>query len=164
MSVCSYLESEESGLKKIVIAPVILFVLLLAASGAMAADCNAIPWGGPVAGLEQMTFVRSADGVKYYAVKKDKACGISEIEDTRVTYGFRGGKLYATIVEIDKAKDVKNVISILMDSYGLPSHKKSEGWDIYRWENDELKIKLKSQYTTDRIKIGTYYKPLMPKE
>jgi len=151
-------------LKKIVIAPVILLILLSTVFVAMAEDCNVIPWGESLTAVEQITFSRSAGGVTYYTVNKVQACGVSKIEDTRVTYGFREGKLYTTIVEIDKAKDVKNVISILMDSYGLPDHKKSDGWDVYRWENDELKIKLKSQYSSDRIKIGMYYKPLIPKE
>ncbi|MBI9081258.1 MAG: hypothetical protein JEY79_16145 [Pseudodesulfovibrio sp.] len=159
-----YIERKESGLKKIVIVPVVLLILLSTVCVSMAEECNATPWGEPLSAIEQVTFASSAGGVTYYTVNKVQACGISKIEDTRVTYGFREGKLYTTIVEIDKAKDVKNVISILMDSYGLPDHKKSDGWDIYRWETDDLKIKLKSQYSTDRIKIGTYYKPLAPKE
>ncbi len=151
-------------MKKISIIPAVLLLLLLTASMVMAEDCNAIPWGEPLKAVEQLTFSHTAGGVKYYKVNKVEACGVAKVEDTRVTYGFLDGKLYTTIVEIDKAKDVKKVISILMDSYGLPDHKKSDGWDIYRWENEDLKIKLKSQYSTDRIKIGMYYKPLIPKE
>ena len=163
------LREKEPGLKKFVLVPIALLVLLLMTSLscfalAEAEECNSIPWGDPLTTVEQLSFSHAAGGIKYYTVNKVEACGIAMIEDTRVTYGFSKGKLYTTIVEIDKAKDIKNVISILMDSYGLPNHKKEDGWDIYRWENDDLKIKLKSQYSTDRIKIGTYYKPLTPKE
>ncbi|WP_242012317.1 hypothetical protein [Pseudodesulfovibrio cashew] len=142
-----------------------LLLLLLAALPAMAesAKCNAIPWGEPLTAVEQIQYSHTADGIRYYKVTKVEACGISKIEDTRVTYGFRENRLYTTIVEIDKAKDVQKVVSLLVDEYGLPDTKKDSGWDVYRWENDKLKIKLKSQYTTDRIKIGMYYKPLMPK-
>lgn len=147
-------------MKKLCLVPCVMLILLLSTVAAQAEDCNAIPWGEPLSAVEEITYSHTSGGVKYYTVNKVKACGVSKVEDTRVTYGFRDGKLYTTIVEIDKAKDVKNVISMLMDSYGLPDHKKSDGWDIYRWENDELKIKLKSQYTTDRIKIGMYYKNL----
>lgn len=126
--------------------------------------CNAIPWGEPLTAIEQIEFSHAAGGVRYYKVTKVEACGINKIEDTRVTYGFRENKLFATIVEIDKAKDVRKVISILIEEYGLPDTKKDQGWDIYKWENKDLSIKLKSQYSTDRIKIGMYYKPLIPKE
>ncbi len=144
---------------------VLMFVLLLAPTAmAESKKCNAIPWGESFTALEEIEFSHVADGVRYYTVNKVEACGISKIEDTRVTYGFRENKLYTTIIEIEKARDVKRIISILMDEYGLPDHKKQDGWGIYKWENDKLKIKLKSQYSTDRIKIGMYYKPLMPKE
>jgi len=152
-------------LKKIILTLIAVAVMLTAASVAGAAEkCNAIPWGEPISAVESLTFSHVAGGVKYYKVDKVEACGVSKVEDTRVTYGFREGGLYTTIVEIDKAKDVKNVIAILMDEYGLPDHKESDGWDVYQWDNDTLKIKLKSQFSTDRIKIGMYYKPLIPKE
>jgi hypothetical protein len=156
-------------LKKSVLFPIVFMVLLLVSfistsSMAEVEKCNSIPWGEALTTVEQLTYSHTSGGIKYYTVNKVEACGVSKIEDTRVTYGFSKGKLYTTIVEIDKAKDVKNVISILMDSYGLPNHKKDGGWDIYRWETDDLKIKLKSQYSTDRIKIGMYYKPLSPEK
>lgn len=153
-------------MKKYVLALVALMSVLMLSSVAMAETkkCNAIPWGDPISAVEEITFSHAAGDIRYYTVNKVEACGISQIEDTRVTYGFRDNKLYVTLVEIEKARDVKKVISILMDEYGLPDSKKDQGWDIYKWENDLLKIKLKSQYTTDRIKIGMYYKPLIPKE
>ena len=135
-----------------------------AAGQAQTKKCNAIPWGEPISAVEQIEYSHTAGGIRYYKVSKVEACGVSRIEDTRVTYAFRENKLYATIIEIDKAKDVKRVITLLMDEYGLPDHRKEDGWDIYQWENDKLKIKLKSEYVTDRIKIGMYYKPLIPKE
>lgn len=140
----------------------LLFLATASVAWAASKDCNAIPWGESLSAVEQLEFVRAVKDIRYYKVNKVEACGIARIEDTRVTYGFRNNKLYATIVEIDKAKDVKKVISLLIDEYGLPDTKQNDGWDIYRWENDDLKIKLKSQYTTDRIKIGMYYKPLAP--
>jgi hypothetical protein len=157
---------EETGLKKLAFAPLVLSLVLLVASGAAAQSgkCNAIPWGEPLSAVEQIEYSHTGGDIRYYRVTKVEACGISKIEDTRVTYGFRENRLYTTIVEIDKARDVKDVIALLMDEYGLPDHKKEAGWDMYQWENDTLKIKLKSQYTTDRIKIGMYYKPLIPKE
>lgn len=137
-----------------------LVLLLASIVCAESEKCNAIPWGDHLTAVEEIQFSHTADGVSYYTVTKVEACGISKIEDTRVTYGFRDNRLYTTIIEIDKANDVARVVSLLMDEYGLPEHKKVDGWDIYKWSNDLLKIKLKSQYSTDRIKIGMYYKPL----
>ncbi len=153
-------------LKKYFLALAALMLVLMMTTAAMAEskECNAIPWGESLSAVEEITFSHTAGDIRYYSVNKVEACGIAKIEDTRVTYGFREGKLYATFVEIEKAKDVKRVIALLMDQYGLPDSKKDQGWDIYKWETDTLKVKLKSQYTTDRIKIGMYYKPLMPKK
>lgn len=153
-------------MKKYFLACFALMLVLMMTSAVMAEskECNAIPWGEPLSAVEEITYSHTAGDIRYYTVNKVEACGIAKIEDTRVTYGFRENKLYATFVEIEKAKDVKKVISILMDQYGLPDSKKDEGWDVYKWETDTLKVKLKSQYTTDRIKIGMYYKPLIPKE
>ncbi|MDC0336533.1 hypothetical protein OAN24_06550 [Pseudodesulfovibrio sp.] len=148
----------------IVLVGVVMSLMLASVAMAESKKCNAIPWGEALTAVEQIEFSHAAGDIRYYTVTKVEACGIAKIEDTRVTYGFRENKLFTTIVEIEKAKDIKKVISILMDEYGLPDHKKDEGWDVYKWETDTLKIKLKSQYSTDRIKIGMYYKPLIPKE
>lgn len=158
------LKTKETGLKIRVLVFVALLAVAFSVSAYAAAECNAIPWGEPISTVEQITFSHAVNGVKYYSVTKVDPCGIFEVEQGEVTYGFLGGKLYTTLVEIDKAKDVKKVVTTLMDSYGVPDHKKIDNWDVYRWETDDLKIKLKSQYSTDRIKIGMYYKPLTPKE
>ncbi|MCJ2164348.1 MULTISPECIES: hypothetical protein [unclassified Pseudodesulfovibrio] len=142
----------------------IMLVLAFVSTSPAAEECKAIPWGAPISAVEEITFSHLAGGVKFYTVTKVEPCGIFKVQGAHVSYGFREGKLFTTLVEIDKAKDVKKVVSLLMDSYGLPDHKKSDGWDEYRWETEDLRIKLKSQYSTDRIKIGMYYKPLIPKE
>jgi hypothetical protein len=126
--------------------------------------CGSIPWGASISAVESITYSHTVAGVQYYKVTKTEPCGVFEIQGANVTYGFRDGKLYTVLVEIAKAQDVKQVVATLMDSYGLPDHKQSDGWDEYRWETDTLKIKLKSQFSTDRIKIGMYYKPLIPQE
>ena len=142
----------------------VMLTLTLVSSPALAAadGCKSIPWGAPISSVEAMTYSHTAGGVKYYKVTKTEPCSVFDIQGAMVTYGFRQGQLFTVLVEVDKATDVKKVVSSLMDAYGLPDHKKDEGWDVYRWETEELKIKLKSQFATDRIKIGMYYKPLIP--
>jgi hypothetical protein len=92
-------------------------------------DCKAIPWGAPISAVESITYSHSVAGVKYYTVTKTEPCGVFKIQGANVTYGFLDGKLYTVLVEIAKAQDVKQVVATLMDSYGLPDHKKSDGWD-----------------------------------
>jgi hypothetical protein len=134
------------------------------ASPSAVEECKAIPWGAAISAVEAITYSHTVAGVKYYKVTKTEPCGVFNIQGANVTYGFLEGKLYTVLVEIAKAQDVKQVVATLMDSYGLPDHKQSDGWDEYRWETDDLKVKLKSQFSTDRIKIGMYYKPLIPQE
>jgi len=142
----------------------ILLAVLAVSLPALAQEkCNAIPWGEKLSVVEQIKFSHNADGISYYTVTKVEPCGLNKLEDTRVTYGFRDNKLYATFVEIDHVRSLGNVVGLMIDEYGLPDTKVEEGWDVYRWETDSFKVKLKSQYSTDRVKIGTYYKPLDPK-
>ncbi|WP_239057728.1 hypothetical protein [Pseudodesulfovibrio sp. JC047] len=148
-------------MKRRIVVFVALLTFVIASSAFAQEECNAIPWGEPISAVEQITYSHTVSGVKYYSVTRVDPCGIFAVEQGEVTYGFRDGRLYSTLVEIDKAKDVKKVVTILMDSYGVPNHKKVDNWDVYQWETDDLKIKLKSQYSTDRIKIGMYYKPLV---
>lgn len=164
--------NKELTLKIRLLIPALMLALCLAVPAPAAESapstavetCGAIPWGAAISAVEEITYSHTVAGVRYYTVKKTEPCGIFEIQGANVTYGFRRGKLYTVLVEIDKAQDVKQVVATLMDSYGLPDHKQSDGWDEYRWETDDLKIKLKSQFATDRIKIGMYYKPLMDKD
>lgn len=164
--------NKELNLKIRILIPALMLILCLAAAASAAestssspeGSCSAIPWGAAISAVEEITYSHTVDGVRFYTVKKTEPCWIFQIQGANVTYGFSRGKLYAVLVEVDKAQDVKQVVATLMDSYGLPDHKQSDGWDEYRWETDDLKIKLKSQFTTDRIKIGMYYKPLMSGE
>ncbi|MEZ7196987.1 hypothetical protein [Pseudodesulfovibrio karagichevae] len=170
--------NKEPALKTRLLIPVLMLSMILASAVfALAAEtesaapaqpavegCGSIPWGAPVSSVEEITYSHTVAGVKYYKVTKTEPCGVFNVDGANVTYGFRLGKLYTVLVEIAKAQDVKQVVATLMDSYGLPDHKQSDGWDEYRWETDDLKVKLKSQFATDRIKIGMYYKPLIPQE
>ncbi|WFS63030.1 hypothetical protein LF599_02405 [Pseudodesulfovibrio thermohalotolerans] len=153
---------------------IFLFVLMLMACSTTAVvaaeqaqpagDCGAIPWGAPISAVEEISYSHSSGGVKYYNENKAEPCGLFAVQGANVTYGFRKGGLYVVLMEIAQAKDLKQVLGTLMESYGLPDHKKVDGWDEYRWETDDLRVKLKSQFVTDRIKIGMYYKPLALKE
>ena len=167
--------NKEPDLKTRILIPALLLTLILASAATAATapaasappaveDCSTIPWGAPISAVEAITYSHTVAGVKYYKVTKTEPCGVFNIQGANVTYGFLEGKLYTVLVEIAKAQDVKKVVATLMDSYGLPDHKQSDGWDEYRWETDDLKVKLKSQFATDRIKIGMYYKPLIPQE
>jgi hypothetical protein len=170
--------NKEPTLKTRLLIPVLMLSMILASAAFAAAaetdpasparpaveNCGSIPWGAPISTVEEITYSHTVAGVKYYKVTKTEPCGVFNIDGANVTYGFLDGKLYTVLVEIAKAQDVKQVVATLMDSYGLPDHKQSDGWDEYRWETDDLKVKLKSQFSTDRIKIGMYYKPLIPQE
>jgi hypothetical protein len=167
--------NKEPVLKTRILIPALMLTLILATAAVAAtapADsaqpaveaCGSIPWGAAISTVEEITYSHTVAGVKYYKVTKTEPCGVFNIQGANVTYGFREGKLYTVLVEIAKAQDVKQVVATLMDSYGLPDHKQSDGWDEYRWETDDLKVKLKSQFATDRIKIGMYYNPLIPQE
>lgn len=142
---------------------VLLLTLALPMPALAEGLCKDIPWGEQLSTLEKVTFSHMAGDTRYYTMSKPDPCGFNKFEETRVTYGFRDNKLYATLIEIDRARDLGKVAGMLINEYGLPDTKADDGWDVYRWETDTLKIKLKSQYSTDRIKIGMYYKPLEPK-
>jgi len=125
--------------------------------------CTTIPWGEKLSAVQNLTYSGTASGILYYTVTRVETCGLSRLEGSRVTYGFRHERLYSTLVEIDRTDDLRKIVSLFVETYGLPETRLEDGWDVSLWENDDLRIKLKSQYATGRVKIGMYYKPLMLK-
>lgn len=152
---------KEGRVKRHFVIPILL-VLCLAGSTVLAGEDASIPWGEPVSVLDGHEFSHNSGDIRFYRVNETCPCPVARLEKTEVTYGYRDNKLAVRLVEIRKARDFRKVLGVLTETYGIPSYKEEEGWENYRWETDDLKVKLKSQRISGRMKIGMYYKPLLP--
>ncbi len=137
----------------------IVFVILMGCA-AFAFEGHDIPWGDDISAFGDLTFSHEAGGIKYYNVNGEKVCDITKISAAKITYGFKGDKLYARIVNIGNAPDLDKLHNHFTDSFGRPELVKEEGWTIKKWTQDDVKIKLKENDEETLHKFGMYYLPL----
>ena len=147
----------------------LLFALLC--TGLIAAPCLAqglqegfsgIRWGTPIEDLNHLEPVGSKKSVDYY-VNPAVIHKFGEIEVPHVVFGFHGGLFFVAYAHIDTLEVFAQMKSQLQTDYGIPMVKYlSESGEAseYRWKKGQLKLKLKVQKYTRKMKLGIYYTPI----
>lgn len=146
--------------------PVVLLCLGLAA-----VPCNAqglqegfsgIRWGTAIEDLKQLQPVGSKNAVRYY-VNPNRVHKFGGVEIPHVVYGFHGGRFFVAYAHIDTLEVFAQMKSQLQTEYGIPMVKylsESGEPSEYRWKKGHLKLKLKVQKYTRKMKLGIYYTPI----
>lgn len=137
----------------------VLFIFSLS-SLALASDDHAINWGADVSSFKNLTFSHEAEGIKYYKVGGEKVCEISDVTVAKITYAFKGGKLYARIINIESAPDFEKVHNHFLKAFGDATAKQEGDWEIHKWTDGDVKIKLKDNKKEKTVKFGMYYQKL----
>lgn len=146
--------------KRLIYALCSLFILSICCVAYAADGHESIPWGENISTFKGLTFSHEAGGVKYYTVKGEKVCDITKIAAAKVTYGFKGDKLYARIVNILDSSDLTKLHEHFTDSFGKSAMVEQDGWEIHKWTKGDVKIKLKEDEDETVHKLGMYYLPL----
>jgi len=136
-----------------------VFVLSMV-SMAFASEDHDIKWGADVSEFKNLTLSHEADGIKYYAVSGETVCEISNVAVAKITYAFKGDKLYARIIDIDNAPDFEKVHNHFMKTFGKATAKQEGNWEIRKWTDGDVKIKLKDNKKENKVKFGMYYQKL----
>ena len=149
-------------------------VLGLFCFGLMTAPCSAggldegfsgIRWGTPIEEIESLQSVGSKGKVDYY-VHSNAVHEYGGIRIPHVLYGFHGGRLFAAFAHIDTIEVFAQMRSQLQADYGIPvvKYQSESGQPTeYRWKKGELKLKLKVQRWSRKMKLGIYYTPISKK-
>jgi len=123
---------------------------------------SGIRWGTPIDDLKQLQPVGSKDAVDYY-VNPTVIHKFAGIEIPHVVFGFHDGRFFVAYAHIDTLEVFAQMKSQLQADYGIPLVKylsESGEPSEYRWKKDPLKLKLKVQKYTRKMKLGIYYTPI----
>ncbi|OEU67626.1 MAG: hypothetical protein BA863_10475 [Desulfovibrio sp. S3730MH75] len=137
-----------------------LFVFGLTCVAVASGSSHNIPWGANVSEFHNLTMTKEADGIKYYDVKNEKVCEISDLATAKITYGFKNDKLYARIIDINNPQDFDKVHSHFFKTFGEAKVKQEGDWAIYKWSVNDVDIKLKENKKANRVKFGMYNQKL----
>jgi hypothetical protein len=123
---------------------------------------SGIPWATPIENLKQLEPVGAKGSVKYY-INPSIIHKFGDIEIPHVVYGFHGGRFFVAYAHIDTLEVFAQMKSQLQTEYGIPVVKylsESGEPSEYRWKKNGLKLKLKVQKYTRKMKLGIYYTPI----
>ena len=123
---------------------------------------SGIRWGTAIEELKQLESVGSKGSVDYYA-NRNVIHKFGDIEIPHVVYGFHGGHFFVAYAHIDTLEVFAQMNSRLQTDYGIPVVKylsESGEPSEYRWKKGQLKLKLKVQKYTRKMKLGIYYTPI----
>ena len=123
---------------------------------------SGIRWGSAIEGLRQLQHVGAKGHVEYFA-NPTRIHKFGDIEIPHVLYGFHGGRFFVAYAHIDTLEVFAQMKSKLQSDYGIPVVKyQSESGEPseYRWKKGQLKLKLKVQKYTRKMKLGIYYTPI----
>ena len=126
---------------------------------------SGIRWGTSIEELGQLEPVGTKGAVAYY-INPNIIHKFADIEVPHVVYGFHDNRFFVAYAHIDTIEVFAQLKSQLQADYGIPQVKylsESGEPSVYRWKKDRLKLKLKVQKYTRKMKLGIYYTPISKK-
>jgi len=155
-------------MKTIVTGGCILAAICLAIGVAGATDLEAgfmgIQRASPASHREVLTQLYKRKNVVYYS-QPNIVHTIHEIPVPKVVYGFYEDQFFAVYIELESEDVFGEFRKYLKSQYGNPdkSFSMKTGETVYKWKQGEVKIKLKTNEKSYRMKLGFYYLPLSQK-
>jgi hypothetical protein len=158
-------EIEMTGLKRLILMVCAVFLLqspLWAAN--LTEGFAGIKWGTSVETLSNFKEISSHGEIGYY-VNPDVLHMIGGFEVPQVIYGFYAKRLFAVYAQIDSLEVYARIKNEIQSHYGIPKvvYGSTGQPEIYRWKSGQIKIKLKTDDSLRKIKVGIYYTPLSDK-
>ena len=121
-----------------------------------------IKWGTDLSTLKSF-YVLYKQGDLVYYVNPDKYYQINQSVLPPVIYGCYKGQFFAAYIRLDQEESFGEINSYMNSKYGLSMIKSGTGQEVYKWKYDKIKIKLKSGYEANGMKLAFYYTPLSDK-
>jgi hypothetical protein len=130
-------------------------------ASALQSGIHGMAWGGHVTNYPQLVKVREEGAASYY-VNRNIVYQAADQPVSGVVYGFYRDRLFAAYIKLNSANQAYYLEKHFSRDYG-PAKVKTDGsgsQTTYRWENGDLRIKLKVDEPSNEIKLGIYYAPL----
>jgi hypothetical protein len=125
---------------------------------------HGMEWGSSVAQYDDLTKVHETNTAAYYA-KSNTLYQLSSQPIPGVFYGFYRDRFFAVFVKLQSPQQFTEIKKSFNLKYG---HPKSTFYPeskqrVYRWNDGDVKIKLKMKEDIWQYKMVFYYKPLSVK-
>ena len=119
-----------------------------------------LQWGTEADGLAGFQRVGSKGKIDFYT-NRQVVHTIGDVTVSDEIYGFFDGRFFAVYLNIDSIAVYGRLKGYLNSKYGEPdmSMTMKSQETIYKWKHQGVKIKLKMQQTTGRMKLGFYHQP-----
>lgn len=140
-------------------------LLTLLATTGQAADLKSgvhgMAWASDIAQHPHLSLVRTAGPVSYY-INRNMAYQAASQPVPGVIYGFYQDRLFAVYIKLRSPDQAYYLEKRFRAQYGPARVTTTVAGDetVYRWKDQDLKIKLKIRESDRDIKLGIYYRPL----
>ncbi len=123
---------------------------------------SGIKWGTDINDLERFEKAYSKDNVDFY-INPDKVHAIENGTPVTVLYGFSANKFFAVYIDLKTMEMYGKVNSYILKNYGKfpdKSYSTKTNQVIKKWKHEDVKIKLKLNNESLKMKLAVYYLPL----
>ena len=122
---------------------------------------HGMTWASSVSQYSYLTKVRASDQVDYY-VNSKMAYQVVNQSVTNVFYGFYKDKFFAVYIKLRSRDQFDHLKLLFSKNYGKPAvEENATGQNVvYRWKDDDVKIKVKMKESSGDIKLAVYYTPV----
>lgn len=116
-------------------------------------------WGGQAGDYPRLEKAREAGGASYYVDRQMRYHAVGQ-PVSAVIYGFFRDQLFAAYIKLSSPNQAYYLQKHFDTDYGPAKVTTAGDQTVYRWEDQDLKIKLKVNDASDAIKLGIYFEPL----
>jgi len=138
----------------------ILFGPSIHAAG-LQSGIHGMAWGDPADDYPHLQKIRQKGPTAYHVNRNTVYHAVGQ-PVSAVIYGFYRDQLFAAYIKLGSPNQAYYLEKHFNTDYG-PAKVTTVGsgaQTIYRWEDGDLKIKLKNNEASGEIKLGIYYQPL----
>jgi hypothetical protein len=145
--------------------PLSLWLVMIFAASAEAYDIqqgiHGMKWGSPIQEHKDLIKVHEWNQAAYY-INASMYYEAARQTVPAVFYGFYEGRLFAAFIKLRSPAQFSNVERQFQLQYGKPKTTQYSAGrlTVHRWENKDIKIKLKLREAPVEYKLAIYYAPL----
>lgn len=150
---------------RIAMAWTVVLLLMLSAGAVSADDLNkglmGMAWRTGAAQIGQLDKLYAKGQVEYYALPS-KAALVGDVTLAKVIFGFYQNKFFSAFMEIQSESDFSMIRKYLKETFGpwKQSQTMAEMGLVYQWKSGDVKIKLKANRKSGRMKLAFYFLPI----
>ena len=123
-----------------------------------------VKWGAHISELPDFKKLSGKDDVAYYE-NPARIYTVFEVENPSVIFGFYKDQFFAAYIQVDTFNIFNRVKDYISEKLGSPKTilRLKSRKTIYRWQKQDIKIKLKHFELEHKMKLAFYYAPLSNK-